>query len=89
MAAEDFVFSVDYWFCQRQATKKRLVTAVPAPFHDSGSQSLSLWGPPEAPPAVACLSLRGDSLPLSSSRKPILLRDSWIPVSHNLSASNP
>ncbi len=29
MAAEDFVFSVDYWFCQRQATKKRLVTAVP------------------------------------------------------------
>lgn len=32
---------------------------------------------------------RGDSLPLPSSRKPILLRDSWIPVSHNLSASNP
>jgi len=36
MAAEDFVFSVDYWFCQREATKKRLVTVVPAPFHDSG-----------------------------------------------------
>ena len=36
MAAEDFVFSIDYWFCQREATKKRLVTVVPAPFHDSG-----------------------------------------------------
>ena len=30
------MFSIDYWFCQREATKKRLVTVVPAPIHDSG-----------------------------------------------------
>ncbi|MET1089588.1 MAG: hypothetical protein ABWY04_21130 [Arthrobacter sp.] len=51
MAAEDIVFSVDYWFSQRQATeKRRLVAVVAAPFYDSGSQSLSLLGlPSEAP----------------------------------------
>lgn len=36
MAAEEFVPSVGCCLSQRQATKKRLVTVVPAPFHDSG-----------------------------------------------------
>ncbi|CAH0271150.1 hypothetical protein SRABI83_03652 [Arthrobacter sp. Bi83] len=30
MAAEDFVFSVDYLFPQRDATRKQLLTVVPS-----------------------------------------------------------
>ena len=33
MAAEDFVFSVEYWFPQRDATRKQLLTVLPA-LHD-------------------------------------------------------
>ena len=33
MAAEAFGFSVDYWFPQREATRKQLLTVVPA-LHD-------------------------------------------------------
>jgi hypothetical protein len=33
MAAEDFVISVDYWFPQRDATRKQLLTVAPV-LHD-------------------------------------------------------
>ena len=37
MAAEDFVISVDYWFPQRDATRKQLLTVAPV-LHDEQQQ---------------------------------------------------
>lgn len=60
MASEDIVFSVDYWFCQRQATETRLIAVVAAPSYDSGLQSL---------PCGACRQKRRCSCLLESSRR--------------------